>query len=224
MYIANQNQRIEKLAKDGYNFEFEKYFSSGWELFKKAAGQYVIYTLLYLAISIGLGIIPILGFFASLVIGPALAAGYFVATRKLQVDGRIEIGDFFKSFDFVLQLCILGIVTSLLTLIALVFLILPGIWFAVAASLASLLVVFGKIDFWESTKASIKIVNAKWFHWFAFFILILLFNLLGFIALGIGLFITIPTSFCAMYCAYHDIVGFDEADKVRDASEHLVDF
>ncbi len=224
MYIADQNQRIEKLAKDGYNFDFEKYFSSGWELFKKAAGQYMIYTLLYLAISVGLTLIPILGFFASLVIGPALTAGYFLASRKLQVDGTLEIGDFFKSFDFVLQLCILGIVSSVLTIIGLVFVILPGIWFAVASSIASMMVVFAKTDFWDGIKMSIKLVNAKWFHWFAFFMLIFLLNLLGFIAFGIGLFITVPVSFCALYSAYYHIVGFDDADKVKDASEHLVDF
>ncbi len=224
MYIVDQKQRIEQLAKDGYVFEYEKYFSSGWALFRKGAGQYVLYSLLYLAISFGLGIIPILGFFAAIVVGPALAAGYYVASKKLNDEGSIEIGDFFKSFDFVLQLCILGIVGGIITVFLVFFLVLPAIWFAVATSLASLFVVFFKTDFWDSIKLSLKIVNKKWFHWLGLFLLLGLLNIAGAIALGIGLFITIPTSYCIIFCAYQHIVGFDEGKKDMDTSEHLVDF
>jgi hypothetical protein len=224
MHIVNTRERIEQTIRTGYNFEFEKYFSEGWGTFKKAGGLFVGYTILYFAISIGLNFIPILGTIMNVIISGALSAGFFVAARKVNTDGSLELGDFFKSFDFLLQLLILAFVSGLITAVLTIFLVLPGIWFAVASSLASMLVVFVGTDYWEGIKLSVQIVNKKWFHWLALFILIGLFNLLGVIALGVGLLITIPTSFCILYAAFRNTTGIDEGAQEMDTAAHLVDF
>lgn len=224
MHIVNDKQRIEKIAEKGYEFEMEKYFSEGWQIFKDAPGQFILYAILVFAINFGLAFIPILGSLASFVITPALGAGYFVACRHLELHNRLEIADFFKSFDFILHLFLLGLVGGILTFVGFVFLVIPGIWFSVAIGLSSLMIVFAGMEFWDSITTSVKLVNKKWFHFFALFILLVFLNLLGAIALIIGLLITVPVSYCIVYSAYKNIVGFSdgEDDEPRDIEDHLV--
>jgi len=50
-------------------------------------------------------------------------------------------------------------------------------------------------------------VHREWFSIFAFLIVLILINFLGLLALGVGLLITVPLSYCALYVAFDDIVG-----------------
>ena len=222
MHIVNSQQRIEKIAESGYEFNFDKYFSEGWDLFRKDPGQLILYTIILLAISIGLGLIPIIGPVASLLIGPALNAGFYVGLRRIDQGGKVEIGDFFKSFDSWLQLFLFALVSGLLAALAFILLIIPGIWFAVAISLGYPLVVFAKTEFWDSIKLSVKLVNKKWFNFLGLLIVLAFINIIGAILLGLGLLITIPFTFGVLYACYKDIVGF-ETEVERDITDHLVD-
>jgi hypothetical protein len=51
------------------------------------------------------------------------------------------------------------------------------------------------------------VVFKKFFNWLGFIFLIGLFNIAGAICLGVGLLVTIPTSMCAIYVAFEDVVG-----------------
>jgi hypothetical protein len=221
MEIVNKEQKLQRLIDKGYEFNLEKYFSEGWTLFKKLPGLLVLYTLIFLIISAILGSIPIFGGLFGAAIGPILGAGYFVVFRKMETNEKIEIGDFFKSFDDFVQLVILGVVTSVITVIAFILLVLPGIWFTVAAMFSTLLVVLLRLEFWDAITYSVKIVNKKWFHFFAMLLLIGFLNLAGIIALGVGILVTIPMSFGVLYACYRDIVGIGEKPEM-DAADHLV--
>lgn len=222
MQIVNSQQRIEKIAENGYEFHFDKYLSEGWDLFRKDSGQLILYTLIMLAISFGLGVIPVLGAVGAFLIGPALNAGFFVGLRKIDQGQKVEIGDFFKAFDSWLQLFLFALVSGLLSILAFALLVIPGIWFAVAISLGYPLVVFAKVEFWDSIKLSVKLVNKKWFSFLGLLIVLGFINLIGLILLGVGLLITIPFTFGVIYSCYKDIVGFD-AETERDIADHLVD-
>jgi len=54
-----------------------------------------------------------------------------------------------------------------------------------------------------------SLIKKDWFAFFGFFILLGLINILGFLLLGVGLLVTIPATYCAIYAAYEDIVGTD---------------
>jgi tetratricopeptide (TPR) repeat protein len=53
-----------------------------------------------------------------------------------------------------------------------------------------------------------RTVQPHWFHFFGLVLMIILINLLGALALGLGLLVTIPVSWCALTAAYATMVGF----------------
>ena len=46
MEIVDQKNRIEKISETGYEFHFEQYLSEGWDIFRKAPMQFILYTLI----------------------------------------------------------------------------------------------------------------------------------------------------------------------------------
>lgn len=222
MEIVNHKVRIEKRIEAGYDFHFEKYFTQGWDLFRKEPVQLILYTLIVLAISIGLAMIPIIGAIGAFVIGPALTGGFYIGLRKIDSGEKVEIGDFFKSFDSIVQLLLLAFISSVLISVGILLLVLPGIWLAVGVILCYPLVLFAKLEFWDSIVLGVKLVSKKWFHFFGLLLILALINFVGAIFFGLGLLITIPFSTGVVYAAYTDIVGFSTADE-RDITDHLVD-
>src|SRR5690606_23476808 len=159
---------------------------------------------------------------ASMIVVPVLVAGYYVGIKKIDEENAVELGDFFKSFDNWQQVFLFGLVSGLLIFLGFILLILPGIWFAVAVMFGYPLIVFAKLEFWDSIKTSVNLINKKWFHFFGLAIVLALINMVGALLLGIGLFITIPLSYGTIYACYKDVVGFGGTVE-RDITDHLVD-
>jgi len=56
-------------------------------------------------------------------------------------------------------------------------------------------------------ETSRKLVGKEWFSIFGFLFVLVCINMLGAMALGIGLLFTVPFSYCAIYAAFDDIIG-----------------
>ncbi|MFN2429845.1 MAG: hypothetical protein ABR574_07515 [Cryomorphaceae bacterium] len=218
MHIVDEKNRIERIANGEYDFDLGSYISRGWDLFVKSPGLFILYTLIVLALST---FVP----FAGLIIGAVLTAGFYIAARQLDTNRGLKLEDFFESFQFFLPLFLAGLISGILVAVGVVLLILPGIWLAVAVTFAYPLVVFSKLEFWDSIVLSIQVVNRKWFHFFLFFIVLMLINLVGAMLLGIGLLVTIPVTYLAIYYCFKDIVGFvgEEGEDGMKPEDHLVD-
>jgi hypothetical protein len=89
--------------------------------------------------------------------------------------------------------------------------VLPGIYMAVAWMFALSLVVDKQLDFWVAMEFSRKVVSKHWWKFFGFWLVLILLNLAGVLACGIGVFITAPVSFAAVAFAYQDIFGLARA-------------
>lgn len=74
------------------------------------------------------------------------------------------------------------------------------------------LVLFERFQPLRALDISKKIIGKKFFNWLGFLFLIALFNVLGALCLLIGLLVTIPSSICAFYVAYEDVVGLNLRD------------
>lgn len=222
MEIIDQYSRIKRISDNEYSFHFEKYLSEGWNLFRKAPLLLALYTLIFLCVITLLNFIPLIGAIVSAIVIPILIGGFYVGIKKLDDANSVEIGDFFESSDNWLQLFVFGVVSGLLVSLGYLLLVLPGIWFSVAILFGYPLVVFAKIEFWDSIKISANIINKKWFNFFGLVIVLILINIVGTIPVGLGLFITIPFSFATIYACYKDIVGFGITAE-RDITDHLVD-
>jgi len=218
MHIVDEKNRLERIARNDYDFDLSSYISRGWDLFVKSPGLFIAYTLVVGAIT---AFIPLAG----TIIGAVLTAGYYIAARQLDNNRNLKFEDFFESFQLFLPLFLAGLITGLLIAAGFILLIIPGIWLAVATAFVYPIVVFSKLEFWDSIVASIKIVNRKWFHFFLFFIVLVFINFLGALLLGVGLLVTVPLSYLSIYFCFKDVVGFTGAENESglNPEDHLVD-
>lgn len=60
---------------------------------------------------------------------------------------------------------------------------------------------------------SIKIIRKKLINWIAFVFILLGINILGLMAFGIGLLLSIPVSMIAVYVAFEHVVGTEEIEE-----------
>ena len=183
------------------------YFKTGWGLFKQYPGGFVGFCLLYLVIQAALHAIPYVGAVASLAVSTPLLMGNFIVSAKLLQGQPPEFRDFFAGFQYFLPLLLLSLVAGLFIGLGTILLIIPGVYLAVAYLFASYLVIDRGLDFWPAMELSRHTVHPRWFGYFAFVLLVVLLNLAGAMALGVGLLVTIPVSFCTVTVVYADIFG-----------------
>jgi uncharacterized membrane protein len=183
------------------------YFKTGWGLFKLYPGGFVGFFLLYVVIQLALNKISYLGLLASAAVSTPLLMGNFIVSAKLLQGQTPEFRNFFDGFQHFVPLLLLTLVTSLFISIGTALLIIPGVYLAVAYLFASNLVVDRRLDFWPAMELSRRTVTPQWFSYFAFVLLLVLLNLAGAVALGVGLLVTVPLSFCTVATVYADVFG-----------------
>jgi uncharacterized membrane protein len=189
-----------------------EYFKTGWGLFKQYPGGFVGFCLLYFVIQLALHAIPIVGALASLAVSTPLLMGNFFVSAKLLQGRTPEFRDFFAGFQFFLPLLLLSLVAGLFIGIGTILLIIPGVYLAVAYLFASYLVIDRGLEFWPAMELSRLTVNPRWFSFFAFVLLLALLNLGGALALGLGLLVTMPLSFCTVTVLYAEIFGLQSRE------------
>ncbi len=104
------------------------WWSEGWRYFSASPIIWIVIAILYLAIMIGLGVIPVIGQIASMLVHPALTAGLMIGCRAQDRGKELTVGHLFAGFG-----------DRLSPLIVLALLYLAG-WIAIGLVTASLLV------------------------------------------------------------------------------------
>jgi Tfp pilus assembly protein PilF len=192
----------------------ESYLKTGWHLFKQYPGGFIGFTALVLIIQAGLGYLPKVGWMV-LVIQYPLIFGFVTVSARLIQGERPQFGEFFEGFKFLPTLVLLGLVSQILIVLGLLLLVVPGVYLAVGFFLAPWFVLDRKKGFWEAMQLSRRTVQPYWFELFGLLLLIILVNLLGILALGVGLLVTLPVGWCAFTAFYASRVGFhSETDPV----------
>ncbi|WOD37448.1 hypothetical protein [Nodosilinea sp. E11] len=215
------------LSSRDYTVNIGDYFGRGWSIFKQQALLFVLFTVMLVAIQVVIAILPFpLGArseeggvggilnVAFNVISPVLSAGYYFVAFQVARGRSVSFNDFFLGFNKFLPIFLTALVSTLLTAIGFVFLLLPGIYLAIAYLFAQPLVIDKSADFWQAMETSRKLITKKWFSFFALLLAIFVLNLGGALLLGIGLLVTLPLSVCIVAAAYEDIVGLN---SVADA-------
>lgn len=103
-------------------------------------------------------------------------------------------------------------------------LLLPIIYLTIAYAYTILFVWFYKAEAWEAMEASRKVVTKNWFIIFIFAIVVGIIAMLGIIGFGIGIILTLPIAYIAIYVSFADITNLHE-DENRGNDElmdHLV--
>ncbi len=193
----------------------ESYLKTGWHLFRQYPGGFIGFTALVLVIQAGLGCLPKVGWLVLFIQYPLMFGFVAASARLIQGEGP-HFGDFFQGFKFLLTLILLAVVSQIFIVLGLLLLVVPGVYLTVGFFLAPWFVLDRKVGFWEAMQLSRRMVQPHWFELFGLFLLIILINLLGVLALGVGLLVTIPVSWCALTAFYANRVGFHpEPDAVR---------
>jgi uncharacterized membrane protein len=194
-------------------FEPVACIKEAFELFQKAPGLLVGCALLVMIFHMIAIKIPGIGWLIGMVGGPILLSGMLGLIERLHTTGSAKLDDFFDAirkskFD---QLMILGVIHAIIVGAGFMLLVIPGVYLLVAYTFATPMVYFEKMNFWDAMEKSRKFVTDHWFTYATFLFLLMLFNFLGFIALGIGLLVTVPTTACAWYLAYKQAFGSSAA-------------
>ncbi|MFW5766913.1 MAG: hypothetical protein ACOCXO_00970 [Bacteroidota bacterium] len=199
-------EKINKLIRDGYDFNMSLYFDRGLKIFTSHLGPFVGYAAIYIVIFLFAGISG-LGSVASLVVSGPLVAGFFIVANALVRGEKPNFEMFFQGFHIFLPLFLASLLVGIFTAVGTFLLIIPGIYLAVAYTFTVPFIVFLKYDFWDAMEASRKLITKNFWPFLAFLVVILLINFVGVLILGVGLLFPLPATYCMIYAAFEDIVG-----------------
>ncbi len=106
---------------------------------------------------------------------------------------------------------LLGEAFSLFAVVAV--LLIPVTYTIIAFSFAPILILLDGFSFWQAMKKSWKMFHQHWFVMMIAFVLLGFIVLLGSIPAGLGLFITLPLSWCMHYALYRQLMPVPEGMK-----------
>jgi hypothetical protein len=127
----------------------------------------------------------------------------------------VSAGEIFRHFDTIVSLFVAYILETIMIMIGLLLLVLPGIYLMYAYLYAMPLIVEKKMGPWHAMETSRKALTRVWVRFFGFIWLIMLINMLGVLTLGIAWIWTVPWSILAMAMVYQKIFGI-EAHTLAD--------
>jgi uncharacterized membrane protein len=194
-------EKAEKAAK-GYHFSIEHYLSEGYAIFRRGAAELIIYGILNVIVLS----LPFVRIFLS---GP-MTAGFYEGIYRIKSRKETEVRDFFKAFDKFLPMVLVNLVVSLLVVVGLILLILPGFYFYIIFIFAYQFVYFADASVGESLSLSRKAVSGNFGQMMLLCLVLFGINLLGGIAFLVGLLLTIPYTYCVIFVAFDDIIGVAE--------------
>jgi uncharacterized membrane protein len=96
------------------------WFTDAWALFREQPGTWVLIILVFVVVSVVIGIVPVLGNLAGYVLGPIFAGGLMLGCHELARGGELRLGHLFAGFqDRLGRLALLGVAYLLMVLGAL---------------------------------------------------------------------------------------------------------
>jgi len=239
---------VQRAIDRNYTFDFSAYIGRGFDLVGK---QLVLFCAFSIVLFVGSGVIgevPHAGDFLSYVLTSVMAAGYFLAARRVSEGKPLTFGYFFKGFDhlveigkatliqyvFILPLnyLVVYITTGRLSYDLTIdlgignwayLLLIPIVYLLVSWSMSTYLIVLHGMKAWDALEASRKIVSKNFFPFLLFFLVTGLITALGLIALVVGVFFTFAATMAASYAAFNDIVPVTEAGEEADILSHFVE-
>jgi hypothetical protein len=211
----------QDIVDRNYSLNIGNYFGRGWDLFKQYALPFIGFLVLVIAFGVVASKLPFplgnnengQGGIVSSILSPIFMAGFYIVAFKLAKGRSVTFSDFFRGFNNFLQIFLTNWVGSLLIVIGLILLVIPGIYLMVAYFFAIPLVIEKRLDFWTALETSRKVVTKQWFSFLGFGLLLFLVNLAGACLLGLGLLVTVPWTFCMITAAYEDVVGLNMSSE-----------
>ena len=196
--IFDIQNKVDSASK-GFRLSIENVLQLGFNLFRKSPVVFIIYGII--------GAIALSNPLSGLLFGGPIVVGYYVVAHMVNKNRNVEFSDFFKSFDKFIPLLLLNLLISLVVFLGLILLVIPGIYFAVSYLFAHFFVWFYNVEPSEAVRLSRKTVSGNFGQILLLCLILGGINLLGILALGVGILVTLPFSYCVVYAAFDDIIG-----------------
>jgi len=203
-------------------FDIGESLRFGWETFKSNVGFLILIVLIFWVVE-GIFSIPTYAtrnpvpVFIFNVIGFLISVFIAIATIKISLrflaGGPGDFTDLYSGYDYFLSMLIGQILYGLLVLAGLILLIVPGIYWALKYQFYMYLIVDKDVGAVDAIKRSGQITQGEKGHLLLFWLAVIGINLLGAIACGIGLLITIPLTFLAHAHIYRRLEYAAEASQ-----------
>lgn len=198
------------------NWDIGDVFKEAWQLtsgFKATLwGALLIYVAITIVISLPFELIGkdslVMMLISQIIVGLVtypLYAGMTMLGIKRSVGAATNAFMIFDYYSKIITIFVLYLVMMILIMIGFVLLIIPGIYLAVAYSLAIPLLVEKNMGIWEALEASRKTINKCWFKVFGLYLAVVVLLLLAAIPLGIGLIWAVPLANLVVGVVYRNL-------------------
>lgn len=212
----NITERAYQISENGYYFNTLYYINTAWETIKPHWLILSSFTAVYIGFLVFILRFPDIGQVIQLIISGPISAGYYLTIHRIFNNEPIIFENFLDGFKIFIPTMLVSMLVGLFVTIGIVLLVIPAIFFIIIYLFAMPLVVFDGLNFWSAMESSRIIIMKRLKEAFIFALAIFGINILGALALGIGLFITVPLSYALIYVAYKDIYGFEEEVENED--------
>lgn len=191
----------------------------GWGTFKKNPFFFIGIFIALFVISMAVSVVTepegstptIFGTLVSLIIGFCVEILVVnLALKAHKEPETIKLADLWRKFPF-LSYAVAKILTGIVVIVGLILLIVPGVIAALALMFAPYLIVDRNLGPIEAMKESVRITKGHRWQLFLFALALGLLNILGMLAIGIGLLVTVPVSVFAVAHVYRFLEGKAEA-------------
>ena len=152
---------------------------------------------------------PVLNVVASIlfwVLHIVLDIGLVKIALKLTADQKPELADLFNHYPLFWKYLGGAILSGLIMFVGLILHIVPGIYFAVRLQFVTYLIIDQGLGPIDAIKKSWEITGGNFWNLFLFGLVIVLINVLGFLALVVGLLWAIPTAAIATAFVYKKLL------------------
>lgn len=209
-------QKIQRIIDSGVDFNIGEILGKAWEMFKSRALFHIGFMVLIGAIQAGFAfyLLDFSSIYSIFLAPPLLCGFYMVANRQSQKE-YIDFQHYFGGFNYWLNLVITNLFSAIVVVLGIICFVLPGVYLLVGYMFCLLFVIFGGFDFWTSMELSRKLVHTNWAKFFLFGLALLALNLAGFLFLVVGLFITVPMTYLAIYILFEELT-IDAVDGPKD--------
>jgi uncharacterized membrane protein len=205
--------QIEKLFQQFPEFSIQESVSKGWDLFKLQWLNTIAFSLLVFTMQLfSAYYLDNYSLLVSIIISPPLTAGFYLVANRISRGVEVTFANYFDGFSYWGIVIVTSLISGILTFFGILALVLPGIYLAVALMFSIPFALFSGMDFWTSLELSRKLITLNWWKFFGFVIVLIGLNMLGFLCFFVGLLVTIPVSYFAIYSVFEELMAEVLAD------------
>lgn len=188
-------------------FDLQRYLQEGWELFRANAANMVVATLIMIVVLAASNLVP----FAGLLVAGPMTGGMFYVIMDLADGKDFAPARMFDGFKKFVPLVLVSLLSTVFIMAGFFLLIIPGLLVTGWYMFPYLFVIDRDMQFWDAMEKSRGIGFENHLNVFLMVLVLMIVNIAGLVALGVGVLVTIPVTFCATFKAYRHLTGAQTA-------------